>query len=374
MTITDELKYKLLLNMIPEIGPVRANRLLRHFGTAKKIFESTIDEIATIEDIGKILAKKILDITKQIDINKEIEKIKKLNINITTIDDDDYPAQLKNIPDPPIVLYYLGKFTKNDIFSVAIVGTRKPTSYGQLVTEKLTKELVQLNVTIISGLARGIDTIAHWTTIKSGGRTIAILGNGLNVYYPPENRKLETEIIKSGVLVSEFPLNYPPDKSNFPRRNRLIAGLSLGTVVIEGDLTSGAMITARFALDQGKDVFTVPGSIFSKYSRGPHLLLKQGAKLVESAEDIVQEITTLADWILKSNQKKEKVEELPLLNNIEQEILSKLENEPDGLHIDKLYNLLKRNFSELSQTLISLELKGLIKSLPGKIYIKTIIN
>jgi DNA processing protein len=356
--------------MIPGIGSIHANRLLAHFGSAENIFKSSIKELESFDGIRKNLAREITSAARYIDVDKELQWASKLGVKISIPENDDYPPQLRNIPDPPIVIYYRGNFTADDIFSVAVVGTRKPTSYGRIVVEKLVKELAGLNVTIISGLARGIDTYSHWTAIKSKGRTIAVLGNGLSVHYPPENRKLEETIVKSGLLISEFPIASPPDKANFPRRNRLIAALSLGTVIVEADIKSGALITARSAVEQGKDVFAVPGSIFSRYSLGPHRLLKQGAKLVESAEDIVEEILSLAEWITKSSAKRTERKELPLLNSFEQKILLDLEKEPQGIHIDRLQFTMNQPFSELSQALISLELKNLIKSLPGKIYLK----
>jgi len=368
----NELKAKVLLNMIPEIGSIRANNLLTHFGSAAAVLESNINELQSVEDIGPGLAKKIIEGREKIDIEKELDCAKKSGVEIIVSDSQKYPPQLKVISDPPIVIYAWGKFVPDDIFSVAMVGTRKPTSYGLIVVEKLTREFSEMNVTVVSGLARGIDTKAHWTAIKSGGRTIAVLGNGLNRYYPPENSRLEKVIAEnSGVVLSEFPMNVSPDRSNFPRRNRLIAALSLGTIVVEGDEKSGALITARCSVEQGKDVFAVPGSIFSKYSRGPHRLIKYGAKLVESAEDIVEEISVLAEQIKKGTKERKKSrEELPLLNSLEKDILSDIEGQPEGMSIDKLQELTKRRFSELSEPLISLEMKGLIKSIPGKAYVK----
>lgn len=374
-----EFRAKILLNMIPEIGPVKTNRLLSYFGTAEKIFNSTVNELVAVTNITKSVADKIVIAPQIFDVDKELEKVKKLGIKILVPDSEEYPAQLKLITDPPVVLYVSGDFCKTDIFSIAIVGTRKPTSYGHMAVEKLTKELVELNVTIVSGLARGIDTYAHWTAIKSKGRTIAVLGNGLGVHYPPENRNLEEKIVNSGsgVLVSEFPVMSTPEKSNFPQRNRLISAFSLGTVVVEGDVTSGALITAKFALEQGKDVFAIPGNIFSKYSNGPNFLIKQGAKLVESAEDVVQEIASLAEWITQKEKlnlierNKKGINELTFLNPVEEEILTHLEKEPQGINIDELLALTNKPVNTLSEMLLTLELKGKIRAFPGKIYVKS---
>jgi len=367
-----EKQAKILLNLIPEIGSIRANRLLSYFGSASKIFQSTVEELQSIEGLTKPICEKIIRAHNIFDLEKEIKKADKLGINIITSDEDNYPEQLKVISDPPLVIYVLGEIKKDDFFSLSIVGTRKPTGYGVSVTEKLTKEFVESKITIISGLARGIDTIAHWTAVKNGGRTIGVLGNGLSICYPPENKNLKQKILdtNSGALISEFPIDTKPERQNFPQRNRLISALSLATIVIEGDITSGALITAKFALEQGKDVFAVPGSIFSKYSKGPHYLLQQGAKLVMSGEDVIREISNLEKWVKKKNKRKKETQELQFLNPDEQQILSFIELKPDGIYMDELSNLLKKSISVISQNLTSLELKGLIKSLPGKLYIK----
>ncbi|MDI6642402.1 MAG: DNA-processing protein DprA, partial [Elusimicrobiota bacterium] len=276
-----ELQARILLNMVPDIGPIRANRLVSYFGTAAKVFESYPEEIAAAAEISTNLARKILRSMSEIQIDKELEKIKKSNVEVLITTDEKYPPQLKVLPDPPIVLYLRGKLDKRSSYSIAIVGTRRPTEYGRIIAEKLASELSEFGVTIVSGLARGIDTCTHKATIESGGKTIAVLGNGLCIHYPPENRKLEEEIIKhNGAIISEFPMSCLPEKGNFPRRNRLIAGLSLGTVVIEADEKSGALITSKYAAEQGKEIFAVPGNIFNRNSKGPHMLIKQGAKLV----------------------------------------------------------------------------------------------
>jgi len=373
MNLTENLA-NVLLNMIPEIGPIRANKLISYFGSATKIFQADIEEIKNSAEINDKIAEKILKSVNFLDVQGEFEKAKELGIKIVTINDKEYPLQLKTLNDPPIVLYIKGDITEKDIYSIAIVGTRKPTEYGKTITEKLTKELTELNITIVSGLARGIDTVAHKTAINFCGRTIAVLGNGLNVYYPSENHKLQDAIANSGAVVSEFPLGVRPEKRNFPRRNRLISALSLGTVVIESAEKSGALITAKYSAEQGKDVFAVPGSILSKYSRGPHLLIKQGAKLIEKAQDVVEEISILAEWIKKKTQNinvaiKNNENTKNELSNVEKKILDILKSFPQGLNIDILHKKINQPFNILSEGIVSLELKGFVKSLPGKVYI-----
>jgi len=373
----NEQRAKVLLSLIPEIGPVKINRLLTYFGTAEKVISSSADELVSIAGISRPVAEKIANAKNLYDIDKEYEKAKQLGVNILTADSEKYPAQLRVIPDPPVVLYTFGEFKEVDIFSIGIVGTRKPTSYGCMAAEKISKELIDLNVSIVSGLARGIDTVAHRAALKNEGRTIAVLGNGLGVHYPPENRSLEEKIVSNGigVIVSEFPILSKPERSNFPQRNRLISALSLGVIVIEGDIISGALITAKCALDQGKDVFALPGSIFSKYSKGPHMLLKQGAKLIESATDVVEEISNLAEWVARQYklnliERNVKLGNDLLLNPAEESIVSFLEKEPHGINIDELIALTNSPVTAISQNLLSLELKGIVKSFPGKIYIK----
>jgi DNA processing protein len=280
----------------------------------------------------------------------------------------EYPASLKTLYDYPPVIYVRGGLIAKDALAVAVVGTRRNTVYGKTVCERIAGELACMGITVVSGLARGIDTFAHRCALDNGGRTVAVLGNGLLHHYPPENRKLEDDIVRRGAVISEFPLDAKPDKQNFPRRNRIISGLSLGVVVIEAGSESGALITASSALEQGKDVFAVPGSIFSKYSAGPHFLIKQGAKLVESVEDVISEINLLSG--LAGNSGKDAS---AAVNG----------NEPVGttgvlygnigfepVHIDVLASILKMPVEQLSLDLLELVMAGKISELPGKMYMR----
>lgn len=359
----DRVSAYLTLNLLPDIGPLRMQHLLEHFGNVEKIFTAGIAELCQVEGIGEKLAQRILSAPKEIDLEKEFKLIEKNQVKLIFWDDLNYPVGLKTLPDPPAVLYLRGELKEEDIFAVSIVGTRRATSYGKLVTEKLAKGLAEAEITVISGLARGIDTEAHQVTLSAGGRTIAVLGNGLAVHYPPENRKLEEKIINSGALLSEFPMTYPPERANFPQRNRLIAGLSFGVVVIEADIQSGALITARLALEQGKEVFAVPGSILSPYSRGTHLLIKEGAKLVEETADIIEEIQPLKErWRPRLKQEKKEEE----LTHEEKKIYEIFPFEP--VSIDFLLEHTGLSLGKISQFLLSLEMKGLIKPLAGKMY------
>mgnify|MGYP001136376683 CR=1 FL=1 len=355
----------LLLNLLPDIGPWRIKRLIEHFGEIENVFSASLNDLCKVEDIGEILAKRILSAPKEVDLDKELHLIEKYQVRIITWDSPDYPANLKTLPDPPAVIYLRGELKDEDIFAISIVGTRRATVYGKTVTEKLASGLAEARITVISGLARGIDTSAHQTAINAKGRTIAVLGNGLAVHYPPENRKLEEKIITSGALISEFPMTSSPDRANFPRRNRIIAGLSFGVVVIEADIKSGALITARLALEQGREVFAVPGNIFSACSRGTHMLIKQGAKLVEETEDIIEEIIPLKErW--QAQQKKPKPVADENLTSEEKKIYTYLPSEP--VSIDFLLERVSLPIGKISQLLLSLEMKGLIKPLAGKMY------
>lgn len=366
-----EKKSVITLNLIPEIGPRRFTNLIGRFGSAAEILNTSEEDLSLAEDVNGSLAKKIASAKDRIDVDKEIELAARSGINILTCFDEGYPKNLKVLYDYPIVVYIKGEIKNTDILSVGIVGTRQPTNYGKSVALKFAKDFAECDVTTISGLARGIDTMVHQATIEAGGRTIAVLGNGLNQHYPPENRKLEESVVKHGALVSEFPLEAFPDRQNFPRRNRIISGLSLATVVIEADIKSGALITARCCLEQGKDVFAVPGSIFSKYSQGTHHLIKSGAQLIENAEEVMGSIEPLAVWLKEKNsqsalQKKEEVE----LDPKGKKVMDILDTNPEGVSIDYFLENLDMPFGELSATLVNLELKGVLRSLPGKIYIK----
>lgn len=362
----------ILLNMIPEIGPVRFRNIYLHFdGKVEYLFDATVEEISTIEDIGESVARKILLAKDNIDIEKELKLIEKHNVKVVTFDDEEYPLPLRGINFPPFVLYVRGEFEEKDNIAIAVVGTRRPSSYGCIVAEKIVKDLVDCNITIVSGLARGIDTQAHRTAISCKGRTIAILGNGINVYYPPENRKLQDTIPLYGAVMTEFPMSTPPNKSNFPQRNRLIAGLALGVLVVEADMKSGALITARYSIEQGKDVFAIPGSILSALSRGPHMLIKQGAKLVETAEDIIEEISPLRDFV-KQSLKRKKMQVANVTAPLSEDERKIYEIFPEtAVNLEFLIEASKVEISKLMEILLSLEMKGLIKALPGKMYQRT---
>jgi DNA processing protein len=369
--VTAEHHAILRLHLLPEIGPMRFKRLVDRFGSASAVFAVETDELAQVEDIPLHLAHAIVRAPREIDVEEEIAQAERIGARIVTCIDEAYPEGLKNIVDSPPVVYLSGDITEADTLGIALVGTRHPTPYGRMAAERFGREFGEHGITTVSGLARGIDTVVHSSTLDAGGRTIAVLGTGLAVHYPPENRKLEERIRSSGCVVSEFPIQYPADRGNFPRRNRIISALSLATVVVEADIKSGALITARYCAEQGKDVFAVPGPIFSKYSRGPHFLLRSGARLAESAVDVLEEIRELADWF--SRRKSATIARIDPSANMkpeEEEIVALLDAHIEGLSIDILSRDLHISPGDLASRLLCLEMKGLIRSLPGNMYIK----
>jgi len=361
----------LILNMIDEIGGVRLQNLLRHFGSVEEIFKADKKALEEVENIGPGIATRLFDSIRTIDIRRELELIEKHNIKVLTFLDKEYPENLKNIHSPPIVLYIKGAIHPEDKFAISIVGSRMASIYGLQQAERLAFELASHGLTIVSGLARGIDSSSHRGALKAKGRTIAVLGSGLANIYPEEHISLTEEISQNGAVISEFPMSTIPARGNFPRRNRIISGLSLGVVVVEASEKSGALITVDFALEQGKDVFAVPGKVDSITSRGTNRLIKQGARLVESSKDILDELkvrcpNNKGDFEL-SEVSLEKPE-TQLLDKGEALVYNLLSDEPK--HIDELSEATGMNIGQLSQVLFSLELKRFARQLPGKNFVK----
>ena len=371
----NQLESALLLNSIPDIGPVRFKSLKEHFGNLSQVFQSSVSDLRAVEGISENLARKILAAAggKAVSVEKELKSCDVHGIRILTLEDSQYPSLLRTLVNPPPLLYCKGRIEILTEPSLAVVGTRKPTPYGEKVAAQFSRELSDLNLVLVSGMARGIDTVVHRATLEARGKTIAVLGSGLLKIYPPENRGLAGSIAGSGLLVSEFPLESSPEPGHFPQRNRIIAGISLGTVVIEADEHSGALITARLAAEQGKDVFAVPGPITSKMSLGPHRLIKEGAKLAQTVDDILEEIALLKDSLFDRSKKRPPAGSSQ--NDAggsrtleEKKILELIGMEP--LPIDALLSQSKLSPGEFSKTLLSLELKGTVRSLPGKRYVR----
>ena len=287
-----ERDYYLGFSVFPDIGPKRFRLLMEFFGSARRAWKTSEDELKDIKLNGNIISK-FINFKKNFSIDKFLEKLNSKKINFLTEINPEYPVLLKEIPDPPIVIYIRGDLKRLEKINntIAIVGTRAMTVYGRVATVKIVTELCHAGFTVVSGLAAGIDTIAHKTAIENNEKTIAVLGNGIDIIYPAANYDLYWKIVNgSGLIISEYPPGYMPTKSSFPLRNRIISGLSKAVVVIEGKKTSGALITAKYALDQGRDVFAVPGPINQPTSEGTSYLIKNGAAVASSAEDIIESL------------------------------------------------------------------------------------
>lgn len=355
------------LASIPKVGNYRLRNLITHFKTPGAVLEATPKELCAVEHIDKKIAVAIAHAErKPAFIEDQLSRLNKAGGRILTLWDDEYPSLLKKIYDPPVFLFIRGRFAKQDQYSVGIVGTRHPTSYGKLMAEKFSRELVHLGITVVSGLARGIDTIAHTSALASDGRTVAVIGSALDSIYPPENRKLCDRIEENGVVASEFFMGTKVDPGNFPRRNRIISGLSLGTLVVESDFNGGAMITASTAVDQNRELFSIPGSIMEKKSNGTNALIKRGqAKLVQTVDDLLDELEVSLRPILHKTHHHAPP---PALNIFEEKILTVLSNEPQ--HIDELSELTGLSPSDTLVNLLGLEFKGLIKQMAGKMFVR----
>lgn len=351
------------LKSVPGVGNHLFLHLLQHFGEPEKVFSASRQALLQVDGVGDRLTSVIRGYKIPKEVHEDLALAEKNGIRIITYSDSDYPNLLRHIPDPPPVLYVYGSL-RPDSLNIAIVGSRNATPYGRTVTENLSGDLSRRGFTIVSGMARGIDSAAHAGTLAAGGKTIAVLGCGLGTIYPAENRKLFHRIAEDGAVISEFSYTTPPEAHHFPIRNRIISGLSLGTVVVEATHQSGSLITARLAAEQGREVFAVPGSVRSFKSMGTHSLIKQGAKLVEHADDIVEELN-IAEEACPGHTG---VASTVGLTPAEQKVLDKLSTYP--IHIDKLVRELSLSAGEVSGLLLQLELKGLVTQSPGKFFFR----
>lgn len=338
--------------------------LLRHFNDPESIFKSSSKTLQSITGISAVTAQSILQPADGDLIAGQEKLLEKFDAHMLSILDDDFPAALKSIYDPPPVIFYRGNLNLLNNPMLGIVGTRTPTGTGKRATKQLSQGLSEVGITVVSGFARGVDTIAHETAIRYDSSTIAVLGCGVDRIYPAENRNLFEKLVSDGLIISEFMIGTKPDAPNFPRRNRIISGLSQGIVVIEAGAKSGALITAYMALDQNREVFAVPGSIYSNQSAGTNRLIQQGAKLVTSTDDILQELG--GRYGLGSSQG-----QLALsiaLEGEEARLFEVLGQEPQ--YIDALAEKLATTTFALLGTLLQLELKGLVQQLPGKQFVR----
>jgi DNA processing protein len=358
--MTELLQYWVGFSRVPGIGPVRLRALLDHFGDIRRAWGASV---ATLQALGfdRRTIETFVTLRSKVDLAAELERVFQLGVTILTWDSPDYPSLLRNIPDPPPVLYIKGELLPRDEWGLAVVGTRRATVYGREATRSLVSGLAASGVTIVSGLAYGIDTYAHRIALEAGGRTIAVLGSGIDIIYPAENRKLADLITHNGAIVSEYPLGTQPEGGNFPRRNRIISGLSLGVLVVEGSKRSGAMITADFAAEQGREIFAVPGNILNPQSAGPNQLIQQGAKLVTTIGDILEELNLT--MVAEQAEAREIIPD----NETEAVLLEHLSTEP--IHVDELGRATGLPISQVASTLTLMELKGKIRQVGGMNYV-----
>lgn len=365
------IKDLLRLHFVDTLSSSRVRKLIHAFKTPERIYRASVEEFIRIEGFDKILANQIVTSLKDNKLSEKVDdqlsRLEKYNAVIVTIWDDDYPENLKNIYNPPLLLFVRGQLKKEDSLSIAVIGSRKVTDYGKLAAEKISGDLAAKGITVVSGMAAGIDSTAHWSALKNGGRTIAVLGCGVDIVYPASNNSLYKKIIESGAIVSEFPFGTKPWRGNFPARNRIISGLSLGTLVVEAPKKSGALITARLALEQNREVFAVPGNISSKLSEGSNALIRDSAaKLVQNADDILHELQIHRDRQGDGTGETE----VPKVNltNDEEVVYKYVGNEP--VLIDTMAQKGGLKTSVLLPLLLNLELKGLIRKLPGNNYVR----
>ncbi len=353
------------LYSIPSIGPTRMRKLISVFGSPEQVLNAGMRRLKQVDGIDRKTAEKILCGPETSFVTTQLRRMRDYGVDVLTYWDEDYPARLKQIYDPPVFLFYKGQRRLLTKPMFAIVGTRIPTSYGRMVSERFTAELAQAGFTIISGFARGVDTLAHQTALKEGAGTVAVLGNGLDQIYPPENRKLFDRMVQEGLFVTEYPLGTKPDAGNFPKRNRIISGMSSGVLITEAGSKSGALLTAMYANDQNRDVFAVPGPVQSAKSTGTNRLIQSGAKLVQTVDDILEELE--GQLALRASAEKE-IRPAPQLDGIYKKVFDVLDSE--ARHVDQI--ALRANLSpaETLNALLTLELGGLIRQMAGKMFIR----
>jgi DNA processing protein len=365
----DELHDWLELSLVPGIGPKSFFRLLDHFGAARNALDAPESALRKIPDLAASAIQSLINSQKD-QVDQALKLIEQHKVSVIPFHDAAYPKRLRQIPDPPPLLYVKGELRPEDANAVSIVGTRRATQYGKMAAAKLAGDLARLGVTVVSGLAYGIDAAAHKGALEAGGRTIAVLGCGVDVVYPKANEKLYEQIPGSGAIISELPMGTQPDAGFFPMRNRIVSGISLGALVIEAPLKSGALITSRFAMEHGREVFAVPGSIFSPYNEGCHKLIKDGAKLVENVYDILSEIERNIEGSAQGEQawpEPERPKEASLSAD-EKKVFNFLSMVP--AHIDEVGDECGLTASKTAASLMTLEIKGLVQQLSGKMFIR----
>lgn len=352
--------YWVGFNLVRGIGAVRMKNIVDHFGNLEIAWNAPAQALISAGLPTRVVENFIV-MRKQVDLNLVMDKVRALGVQVLTWNDDAYPRRLREINQPPPVLFVRGSINVEDDWAVSVVGTRKVTPYGRQVAMEISRFLAENGITVVSGLARGVDAISHQTALQAGGRTFAILGSGVDVIYPPEHRKLAGEIISQGAVISDYALGTQPESSNFPPRNRIIAGLSLATIVVEAGETSGALITAEFAVEQGRDVFAVPGSILAPQSEGTNKLIEQGARPLLRMTEILEALKL--EQIPEKQANRKKISASP----DEKKLLEYLSQDPR--HIDEICQISGLPIQSVSATLTMMELKGMVTQVGGMNYV-----
>ena len=351
------------LNMVPRLGPVNVRRLLQTLGSPDRVLTASRDELNAIDGLSQDIVDSIVSWESSVDLEREMHQVKEFGAAVLSLDDHEYPAQLREIHDPPTVLYVWGKLEPGDRHAIGVVGSRRTSHYGLECAKKLSYQIAHSGLTVVSGLARGIDTAAHQGALAAKGRTIAVLGAGLNHLYPAENQALAEKIAMSGALVTEFPMDTTPDRQTFPMRNRIISGWGLGLLVVEAGYNSGALISASQAAEQGRNLYAIPGPIDRPTSHGTNRLIQQGAKLVMSVEDILEDVQVLFPTPPALTQSKPPDLEGDLLR-VYEAITSQ------ETPIDEIIRRSRLGAGVATAALLQLEMRHLVKQLPGKYFVK----
>jgi len=367
----DEVHHWLELSLVTGIGPKTFFKLVDFFGSPHDVLTASASALNQVPELSTAAAESIRAGCRR-ELEKALDLIEKHHVTVVTYNNSAYPERLKEIYDPPPILYVRGELCRADANAISIVGSRRATHYGKMVAGRLAADLALMGLTVVSGLAYGIDAAAHKGALGAGGRTIAVLGCGVDVVYPRANAKIYEQVPHSGALVSEFPMGSQPDPGFFPMRNRIVSGLSLGTLVVEAPRKSGALITARHALEQGREVLAVPGNIYSPYNEGCHRLIKDGAKLVETVYDIIGEIEhNLSELGTGKPAEPETLEKVEVpMSTDEKKVFNHLSMAPE--HIDDIGEACGLTASQTASVLMTLELKGLVQQLSGKLFTRRV--
>ena len=364
-----ELRDLICLTMVTGVGPLTGQALLERFKSAGRVLDASPASLRDVPGVGPKLAERIAQARQEHDPDAEMELCRQGGVALLSRSDAAYPRPLQDIPDPPSLLYLKGTYEPCDELAIAVVGSRRCSPYGVRVAERLASSMARVGLTVVSGLARGIDAAAHRGAIKAGGRTLAVLANGLGQVYPPEHEELAASVVGSGALVSEMPMRQSPLSGLFPQRNRLIAGLCLGVVVVEATPRSGSLSTARHAMEQNREVFAVPGPVDSLSSQGCHRLIRDGARLVETIDDILEELGPLVREVRHSASEPTVRHPAELtLNELERSLLGRLDDRPQA--VDVLIGLTGLTASQVLATLSVLEMRRLVRRLPGHQFVR----